>query len=119
MIPAEGDAEAVDGDIFLSPRSRPITYENKKVLPIHSFGSDPTKANPIVYVIVLGCEGLDRVVPLEFLLLDCSKMTLVPGAAQSGLVSALGFTVSCTVSSATALVGKPTDLRALLLSVVR
>lgn len=73
----------------------------------------------MIYVVLLGCEAMDRIVPLEFLLLDCSKMLLGPGSQQAAMISSFGFTFECSVSCAVPIADKPADLRALVIDIVR
>lgn len=117
-ISTPGDAPTGE-EVFQSPRLLPTRCESSKTIPIHPMGSDPSKANPVVHVVILGCEGMDRIVPLEFLRLDCSKMALESATVQEGLVSALGFSLDCTIKSSAPLFEKPSDIRALVLNVAR
>lgn len=121
----EGGDKYSDG-VFGSPRLRPGVYEfNKSSLPMLPLGDpfgDSTESHPpaVVHAVVLGCEGLDRIVPLEFLMLDCSKLLLSSGVVHAGMRSSLGFDIAFSVSSTQPLVSKPPPrLRALFLEVVR
>ena len=112
-------------EMFESPRLRPTFYEFSKTLPVlnmdadNLFSSGSKSASPMVYVVVIGCEGLERVVPLEFLLLDCSKMLISSGNAHASMQSSLGFNIEFSISSLLPLMSKPAQLRALFLDVVR
>ena len=115
---ASEDAPTGD-EVFQSPGLLPTVCESITTIPVHPMGSDPSKAVPVVHVIILGCEGMDRIVPLEFLLLDCSKMVLEPATIRAGLVSSFGFSLDCTIKSSAPLFQKPEDLRALVVNVSR
>ena len=105
-----------DDDVFKSPRLRETKMECAKSLPVHPLEEN---LNPVVHAILLGCEGLEKVVPLEFLLLDCSKLMIKSGSIEATIKSSFGFEFTCSVSSSVPLLSHPPTQNALLLDIVR
>jgi hypothetical protein len=56
---------------------------------------------PRIYILVIGCDGPERVVPLEVLVLDCSPMSLsVTAGVHTSVVSkAASFSIECSVTN--------------------
>lgn len=81
------------------------TFEFTKTLaaklPVFGSEAEALAFIPRVYVIVVGCDGPERIVPLEVLVLDCSPMALSgPAVVQSAVASkAARFSLMCTATN--------------------